>query len=105
MKILFQKEITNLLAVLFLSQYVSTIVPPSSLGIAKLSKQLNNSIVKIFTIMIIKGIYLSTVSILCMLSLIGNVFVLDLYYKCSRIDGEMPLWVFKIYFILLLIFI
>ena len=30
-------EITNLLAVLFFTQYVSTIVPPSSLGLAKIS--------------------------------------------------------------------
>ena len=68
-------EITNLLAVVFITQYVSTIVPSSSLGVAKIS------------------VYLFSVSLLCLFSLIGNVLVLDLHNRNVQIDADMPKWV------------
>jgi hypothetical protein len=34
---IFNLEITNLLSVVYFTQYVSTIIPPSSMGITKLS--------------------------------------------------------------------
>ena len=38
MNYFFNLEITNLLSVVYFTQYVSTIIPPSSMGITKLSK-------------------------------------------------------------------
>ena len=87
------KEITNLLGVLF-TQYVSTIVPPSSLGVAKLSKTNLNSFNRITKLIyIFEGIYLLSVWLLCMLSLIGNIIVLNLHNKDVRIENDMPIWV------------
>lgn len=43
-----------------------------------------------------KGIFLFTVSLLCMLSLMGNLIVLDLHHRDIRIEKEMPKWVFFI---------
>jgi hypothetical protein len=39
------------------------------------------------------AIYLFSVSILCMLSLVGNVIVLDLFQRNMRIEKDMPKWV------------
>jgi hypothetical protein len=42
------------------------------------------------------AIYLFTVSILCMLSLIGNVIVLNTHGRDIRIEKDMPIWVSNI---------
>ena len=42
------------------------------------------------------AIYLFTVSILCMLSLIGNVIVLNTHGIDVRIEKDMPIWVSNI---------
>ena len=39
------------------------------------------------------ALYLFSVGILCMLSLIGNVIVLNLYGRDVRIETDMPIWV------------
>ena len=39
------------------------------------------------------AIYLFSVSILCMLSLIGNVIVMDFFHRNMRIEKDMPEWV------------
>ena len=55
-------------------QYVSTIVPPSSLGVSRIS------------------LYFFLIGLLCMFSLIGNVIVLNLHNRDIRIANDMPKW-------------
>ena len=87
------------MGVLFITQYVSTILPTSSLGLAKISiiiiKKNNKLIFSL--IKFIKGVYLITTSILCMLSLLGNVYVLNLHGRDIRIEKDMPKWVILFY--------
>jgi len=42
---------------------------------------------------ILKAAYLLSVAIMCMCSLIGNIFVLFLNGKNMRLEQEMPKWV------------
>lgn len=68
-------QITNLLAIVYFEQYLSSTVPQSSLGVPIMSYFLNN------------------VSILCTLSLIGNLYVLHLHHTDVGMDKEMKRWV------------
>jgi len=40
-----------------------------------------------------KGLYLLSVIVLGLLAAIGNVIVLNLYYRTADIHSEMPKWV------------
>ena len=68
----FCQEITNLLAILYFAQYLSGVVPQSSLGIPLIIILMNN------------------VSILATISLLGNVYVLNLY--CREPDTNHDMW-------------
>ena len=65
------------------------------MGITKLSKYIyklfknnknNSNYIKL-------GIYLFTVSLMCMFSLIGNVIVLNTFGRDLKIESDMPKWV------------
>jgi hypothetical protein len=72
---LFSKEITNLLAIVYFEQSLSSTVPQSSLGIP------------------IIIYFLSNISILCTISLIGNVYVLHLHHTEVEMSQDMNKWV------------
>ena len=80
---------------IFFIKYVSKVVPPSSLGVARISNYVNNNFKIIFTIImsLLTGVYFFTVNLLCMFSVLGNIYTLNLYGKDLKIHHEMPEWV------------
>ena len=79
---------------------VSDRVPASSLGIPKLCmRKFCVKIklpIKLKIISKFKAIYLTSICLMCMFSLIGNVLVSSLHHKDLRINENTPKWV--IYF-------
>jgi hypothetical protein len=82
---------------MFMWQYVSTIVPASSLGLTKLSKFFGLNKFTIFVsnkqIYSYVAIYLTSVSIYCTLALILQVTILNLHNRDLTIEREMSKWV------------
>jgi hypothetical protein len=70
------KEITNLLAVIFAIQYVTTITPASSLGLSRIS------------------LYFGTVCLLAVFAVISNIYLVSLVSFDKSLQEEMPKWVF-----------
>ena len=68
-------QITNLLAIVYFEQYLSSTIPKSSLGVP------------------IMSYFLSNISILCTLSLVGNLYVLNLHHTDVGMHKDMNKWV------------
>ena len=74
-KTIYFKEITTLLAIVMFSQYITNLIPESSLSIPKIA------------------LYFTSVMVISALSIIANVFVLIFHHRNVKIQQPMPRWV------------
>lgn len=92
---------TNLLTIIVFLENVANIIPHSSISVARISKITKTNMIffylKISFFWFI-GIYFIANSILCMFSLVGNIYVLHIHNKDPRICKDMSYLVNKLIF-------
>ena len=99
------KEMTSLLSIITFSQQIIEKVPEGSTSVPRISTyQLNKHFdfsSKLFLnfLFIYEVIFFLSISIICVMSLISNVFVLSLHYRSYQIQGPLPKWVNTFIFI------
>ena len=80
--------------------YISQIIPASSYGIPKISKNLFEKPYKfnieylICFVFFHKAIYYTSVILLAMFSTLGNIYVISLGGRDIKLQSDMPQWVF-----------